>query len=264
MKDKAILVVSFGTTNKAIRKKTIDLIELKIQNIFPHYKIYRAFTSKVIIEKIKTTENIKINTVSEAIKKIISDGITNLIVQPTHIINGIENNNMINDIKMHINSFHSIKIGDPLLSSQKDCINIINIIKKQLFFTNFNEGIILMGHGTSHYCDKTYTHFNNIIKSKGYQNIYVATMKGSLKLSDVITDLKNKSIKKVHLVPIMFHCGKHIICDMNGSKDSSWKNILKRNGFDVNCILKGLSEYPEIQDLLVDHITKAKAIDFNL
>lgn len=254
MIDYAILIVSFGTTHNKIREKTIDVIESKIQDTFPYYKIYRAFTSKVIIEKIKKQDNITINTVSEAIKKIISEGIKNLIVQPTHIINGIENNKMIKDIKAHINSFDSVKIGSPLLSSKEDYINVINIIKNYLPSINHNEGIILMGHGTSHYSNITYTNFYNTIKSENISNIYVATMTGNLKLSDAINNLKKHNITKVYLVPIMLLCGKHIIYDMCGSDASSWKSILENNNFEVQCILKGLSEYTEIQEIFIKHI----------
>ena len=49
---KAILVVSFGTSYKETREKTIDAIENEIKNSFPDYTIYRAFTSTMIIKKL--------------------------------------------------------------------------------------------------------------------------------------------------------------------------------------------------------------------
>ena len=49
---KAILVVSFGTSYKETREKTIDQIELDIQNYFSNYKVYRAFTSNMINKKL--------------------------------------------------------------------------------------------------------------------------------------------------------------------------------------------------------------------
>ena len=50
---KAILVVSFGTSYADTRKKTIEAIENRIQDAYPEYVIRRAWTSKMIIRKLK-------------------------------------------------------------------------------------------------------------------------------------------------------------------------------------------------------------------
>ena len=91
---KAILVVSFGTSFPDTCKKTIDVIEERIGEHFPDYKIYRAWTSKMIMAKLLERDHIKINNVTEAMEQMIADGITEVIVQPTHVINGIENDLM--------------------------------------------------------------------------------------------------------------------------------------------------------------------------
>ena len=91
---KAILVVSFGTSYEASRKATIEKIEQDIADAFPDYRIYHAWTSKFIISVLKKRDGISIPTVCEAIEQMIHDGIRTLIVQPTHILDGIENNVM--------------------------------------------------------------------------------------------------------------------------------------------------------------------------
>ena len=90
---KAILVVSFGTSINEAREKTIDKIEEDFRQTFPDYSIYRAWTSKMIIRKILKRDGIRIMTVTDALEQMIADGIQELIVQPTHILNGIENKN---------------------------------------------------------------------------------------------------------------------------------------------------------------------------
>lgn len=52
---KAILVVSFGTSFPDTCKKTIDVIEQRIGEHFSDYKIYRAWTSKMIMAKLLGT-----------------------------------------------------------------------------------------------------------------------------------------------------------------------------------------------------------------
>ena len=122
---KAILVVSFGTSYKDTREKTIDAIESDIKDTFPEYKIYRAFTSNMIIKKLIKEYHIKVDTVTEALERLIRDGINEVIVQPTHIINGIENDEMLKDIHKYRSHFISIKIGTPLLTSIEDYNDII-------------------------------------------------------------------------------------------------------------------------------------------
>ena len=95
---KAILVVSFGTSVNETREKTIDCIEADIREANPDASIYRAWTSKMIIAKLKKRDGIVVPTVSEAVDQMIADGIQELIVQPTHIINGIENDLMKEDV----------------------------------------------------------------------------------------------------------------------------------------------------------------------
>ena len=88
---KAILVVSFGTSYENTRKLTIEAIEHDIADAFPACPTYRAWTSKMIIAKLKKRDGLTIHTVKEALEQMLLDGITDVIVQPTHVINGIEN-----------------------------------------------------------------------------------------------------------------------------------------------------------------------------
>ena len=107
---KAILVVSFGTSFLDTCKKTIDVIEQRIGEHFSDYKIYRAWTSKMIMAKLLERDNIRINNVTEAMEQMITDGITEVIVQPTHVINGIENDLMKEDALAFKNHFELLVI----------------------------------------------------------------------------------------------------------------------------------------------------------
>lgn len=55
---KAILAVSFGTTHDDTRKVTIDAIEDDMRAAFPEYPLYRAWTSKMIIKKLKNRDHV--------------------------------------------------------------------------------------------------------------------------------------------------------------------------------------------------------------
>ena len=57
-KKKAILAVSFGTSFHETREKTIDRIEADLAAAYPEYTLYRAWTSKMIITKLKKRDGI--------------------------------------------------------------------------------------------------------------------------------------------------------------------------------------------------------------
>ena len=56
------------------------------------------------------------------------DGITDVLIQPTHVINGIENDLMKEDALAYRDDFHSITFGDPLLTSAEDNLAVIQAL----------------------------------------------------------------------------------------------------------------------------------------
>ena len=77
MREKAILVVSFGTSYQGTRERTIGAIEKRIQGEFPESKVYRAFTSEYIIKKKLEKQGTHIPDIKEALSQIIGEGRTN-------------------------------------------------------------------------------------------------------------------------------------------------------------------------------------------
>ena len=128
---KGILVVSFGTSHLDTMEKTIDVIEKEIAEKFVDCRVYRAFTSRMIIRKLKRTGVMEIDTVKEAVKRMASDGIEDVIVQPTHIINGIENDRMMEDLMENMSLFKRIRVGKPLLSSVDDYKKSIHAVMSE-------------------------------------------------------------------------------------------------------------------------------------
>ncbi|MCD7818918.1 MAG: sirohydrochlorin cobaltochelatase, partial [Lachnospiraceae bacterium] len=149
---KAILVVSFGTSYEETREKTIDRIEADIQERFPDYRVYRAWTSGMIRRKIENRDGIHIPDVQNALRQMAADGMTDIIVQPTHVINGIENDQMLEDIHTCRDLFTRVSVGVPLLTSQQDHTRIVRVIEEELK-PDEEEALVLMGHGTEHYAN---------------------------------------------------------------------------------------------------------------
>lgn len=252
--DKAILVVSFGTSYEDTRTKTIDAIENDIAKKFPEYKIYRAFTSKMIIKKLETRDHIHIDTVSEALERMVNDGVKDLIIQPTHVINGIENDFMIEDTDKFRDKFNSVKIGAPLLTFTEDYKKVIKTITEEFSYLKNDEALVIMGHGTDHHANAAYAALDYMFKEAGYKNIFIGNVESYPELDVVINLLKENTYNKLYLTPLMIVAGDHALNDMASDEEDSWKTILENEGYNVECIVKGLGEYQPIRDMFIEHI----------
>lgn len=251
---KGILVVSFGTSYPETRAKTIDVIEADIAAAFPDCRVYRAWTSKMIIKKLKKRDNIHIDTVAEALERMQTDGIDEVIIQPTHMINGIENNLMKKAVEPFMDKFVSVRFGAPLLTGESDNQKVVQIVGEEFSGLSDREALVLMGHGTCHYVNSIYAALDYTFKDMGYKNIFVGTVEAYPALDNTMKQLAEFKPERIILAPFMIVAGDHANNDLNGDEPDSWKSRLTAAGYQVDCVLKGLGEYPDIRRLLVEHV----------
>ena len=58
-------------------------------------------------------------------------------------------------------------------------------------------------------------------------------------------------------MPLLLTAGAHVIRDMTGDREGSWKQRLEAEGFTVEAVPKGLAEYEEIRDIFIEHALDA-------
>ena len=260
MKDskKAILVVSFGTSFHRTREKTIDRIEKDIEETYPDYRIYRAWTSKLIIAKLLRRDQIRVFTVSEAVEQMIEDGITELIVQPTHVINGVENDLMKEDVLRRRDAFESVAFGDPLLTSQEDNEAVIHAVMEEFPDLKEDEALVLMGHGTTHYANSIYAALDYTFKDLGYSRVFLGTVEAYPSMESLKKQIRALGPRRLILAPFMVVAGDHAIHDMSGEDEDSWRSQFEREGYEVACQMKGLGEYPGVRRIYLKHVRAAE------
>lgn len=257
-KNTAILVVSFGTSYNENRDFTIGAIEESVKKAFPDYEVRRAFTSQIIIDKLKERDGLEIDNVEEALDRAVADGIKILVVQPTHLMDGYEYTDLANALKDYEDKFEQVVLGKPLLSSDADFEAVVKAItEKTSSYDDGQTAICFMGHGTEADSNGVYAKLQEKLKSAGYENYYIGTVEAEPILDDVRAALKEKGVyKKVVLEPLMVVAGDHANNDMAGDEDDSWKSILEGEGYEVECLLEGLGQVEAIQDIYAEH-TKA-------
>lgn len=255
---KAILVVSFGTSFSKTRERTIDRIEADLDEAFPDYRIYRAWTSKIIIAKLLRRDGIRIPSVKEAMEQMQLDGITHVIVQPTHLVNGIENERMKEDVLLSRENFTSILFGEPLLTSTEDRRKALQAVMNEFPNQGADDALVFMGHGTTHYANSVYAALDDMLKELGYSHTFLGTVEAYPSLDILLKKAAEIRAKKVILAPFMVVAGDHAIHDMSGEDEDSWRSRFEAAGFTVECVMKGLGEYPGIRRLYIEHAKAAE------
>ena len=257
--DKVIMVVSFGTSYNDSREATIGAIETAIADAYPEYEVRRAFTSQIIIDKLKERDGLEIDNVEEALDRAAADGVKTLVVQPTHLMNGYEYTDLADALKDYEDKFEQVVLAEPLLTSDEDFEAVAKAIAEET--ASYDDGqtaICFMGHGTEADSNGIYAKLQEKLTAGGYENYYIGTVEAEPSLEDLMEALAAKgAYTKVVLEPLMVVAGDHANNDMAGDEEGSWKRTFEDAGYEVTCNLKGLGEMPAIQELLVAHAQAA-------
>lgn len=252
---KAILVVSFGTSYNDNREKTIGAIERQIQEVYPGWTVRRAFTSRMIIRKLKERDGLIIDYITEAMERLVSDGFEEVVVQPTHIMNGIEYDDVVRIVSGYRDRIPKLSVGRPLLTASEDYDDLIGALDRALVpILDDDEMLVLMGHGSEHYANATYSQLQLKLWLSGVRNIIVTTVEGFPDFDDALAEIAALGYTKLVLTPLMVVAGDHANEDMAGDDDESLKSVLESKGYGVRCIIRGMGEYSEFRDLFVKHV----------
>lgn len=251
---KGIIVTSFGTTHEDTRKLCIEPIEDRIRNAFKDKLVVRAFTSRVIISRLKKRDNYIVDNPTEALEKMKEKAIKDIYIQPLLIIPGHEYDKVFKEVDTFLqsNNGFNVEIGKPLLSDDEDYENVINAL--DLGEDVSDEANIFMGHGTDHNADYAYEKIEKTMRAKGHKNVFMGTVEGKKTIEDIVVKLKEREIDLVNLRPFMLVAGDHAKNDMASDDEDSWKSILEANEIKVKVEISGLGEIKAIQDIFKDHL----------
>lgn len=253
-----LLVVSFGTSFNDSRRLTVGAIEDAMEEAFPEYSVRRGFTSQIIIDHVKSRDDVAIDNVTEALDRAVDNGVKTLVVQPTHLMDGIEYNDLIDEIAGYSDAFEAVAVGEPLLTSEDDFQTVMEaIVEATADYDDGKTAICFMGHGTEADSNEVYAKMQDMLTEAGYANYYVGTVEAEPSLDTVFDAVEAGEYDKVVLRPLMIVAGDHANNDMAGDDEDTWKTKFEGAGYEVECVVEGLGQLPAIQQLLVEHAQAA-------
>ncbi len=255
--EKELLVVSFGTSYNDSRRLTIGAIEKAVAAACPDYSVRRGFTSQIIIDHVKSRDGEVIDNVGEALDRAVDNGVKTLVVQPTHLMNGFEYNDLVDELAQYADAFERLAVGEPLLTSDGDFQRVMQAVAGAT--KEYAEGktaVCRMGHGTEADSNAVYAKMQETFTAAGHQDYFVGTVEATPSLDDVLSAVKAGTYERVVLMPLMIVAGDHANNDMAGEEDS-WRAAFEGAGYQVECLVRGLGELEEVQQLLTEHAQAA-------
>lgn len=271
-----LLVVSFGTSFNDSRVSDIKGIEDTLQSAYPDWSVRRAFTAQIIINHIQARDGEKIDNMQQALERAVSNGVKNLVIQPTHLMHGAEYDELAEAVEEYKDQFDSVQIAEPLLGEAGSDATVINDDKAAVAEAVTSAAVteagydsldsakadgtafVFLGHGTSHTAKVSYSQMQTQMNSLGYDNVFIGTVEGEPEetaCEAVIDAVSQVGYKKVVLRPLMVVAGDHANNDMAGEDEDSWLSMFEASGnFErVDTQIAGLGEISAIQDIYVAH-----------
>ena len=271
-----LLVVSFGTSFNDSRAEDIGGIEAALEAAYPDWSVRRAFTAQIIINHVQARDEEKIDNVKQALDRAVANGVKHLVVQPTHLMHGAEYDELMEALAEYEDAIETIEVAEPLLGEVGSDATVINADKEAVAkavvaaaveeagfdsldaMAEDGTALVLMGHGTSHTANVSYSQMQTQMENLGYDNVFIGTVEGEpeeTECSVVIDKVKEAGYKKVILRPLMVVAGDHANNDMAGDEEDSWKSMFTASGaFDsVDCQISGLGRIADVQALYVAH-----------
>ena len=291
--EKELLVVSFGTSFNDSRVNDIGGVEKALQEAYPDWSVRRAFTAQIIINHIWARDGEVIDNVDQALERAVNNGVKQLVIQPTHLMHGAEYDELMASVDQYKDKFESVEVAEPLLGEVGADATVINADKEATAKAVVAEAVkaggfdsveamdedgtalVLMGHGTSHEANVTYSQMQEQMKQLGYKNVFIGTVEGipeETALPEVKKAVEAAGYTKVIIRPLMVVAGDHANNDMAADEEGTWYYGFVNGGDfevegadqpvdigagfgadNVTCQIEGLGRIADIQKIYIEH-----------
>ncbi|MDR0842088.1 MAG: sirohydrochlorin cobaltochelatase [Acidobacteriota bacterium] len=256
----AILVAAFGTT-VAEAREAYSRFDRATRARFEGREVRWAYTSAQVRRKLARQEIIK-ESVGEALAGLAKDGYRKITVLPLQVIPGVETDLVLQDIASFSGADEAggvrIAAGKPLLSGYDDALRVARALLADVpKEREQSDALIFMGHGSAHHAaDLFYVALNSILRDIDGR-AFLGTVEGHPTLDDVVSLCRQAGCARVWLIPFMAVAGDHVVNDMAGDEEDSWKSVLKKAGIESTPMLRGMLDNPGIRDVWLDHLAAA-------
>lgn len=256
----AIVLAAFGSRNPNAQASLNNITE-RVRQAYPELPLRVAYTSKIIRGHMKKAGE-AVESVPEALDKLLAEGVTHVVIQSLHLIPGMEFHELLgiaNDSMLRPDGFTRVEIGFPLVAGESSLEDVV-----EAFLSIAREGkgdhdaVLFMGHGTRHDGAVYYAALHREFQKRD-RTVHMGVMEHieEAGIDAIIRKFKKDEVKKAYLLPFLFGAGWHVARDMVGDTGNSWKTRLENEGIQCEPVLKGAGEYGRLVDIWMSHLADA-------
>lgn len=254
MKQTLLLIAGYGTTDKTTWDKTFGALERHLAEAFPAYTVRYAFTSKAICDRLERRGE-PAAYLPSVLAKAAAEGFSNVLLQPTHIIQGEADREFRERASRFAGQFGRFSIGPPLLSDTGDLQAVAKILSDAVPMRE-GKAVVLIGHGAGGSVNFIYAAMQTVFQVMGRPDILVGTLEAWPGVEEIAQQLRRQGYRQAALAPLMFAAGRHFNHEIAGDRENSWKVSLRERGIAVEINATSLGEHGAIRNIYEAHIRR--------
>lgn len=236
MKQKGILIVSYGTSSEVAKKEVLDQLYHKTKLLAPNFNVKEAYTSD-FLRGAWQKRGVTLMSVEDALEAFVEEGVGELRIIPTHFIGGGQYTMLVEQVANYKALFHTIEVAKPLLECKNNRDELLMHLWEE--YGTLEGGIVLLGHGAKKTSNEAYHYLQKTIDEKGYKTFCVTTLEDTDNKQKIKDKLLQLNTKKLYIIPLMLTAGHHVFYDLI-EKETSYRAYFEGQGYEVTVIPKGI------------------------
>lgn len=252
---RALLLVSFGVFAEASRARSLDALAEDFRQSFPAWSVRQAYTSRFLKGKL-AERGILVDSLPEALERLLADGFDTVFVQPTYLTPGEEYEKKVCAVaQQYVSRFATLLLGSPAFARpERDRLGLEAV--KCAHDVSPGTQLVLLGHGSPHQHNPVYERLQSVMdEAQLPMHIGVIEPTDWPTFDDVLQRLRRVPAEakgRILLAPLLLAGGRHVSHDMAGADKDSWQSRLRAAGFTVDAVLHGLGEYPAFRRIYLE------------
>lgn len=250
-----ILLVCFGTTREEARLDSVEALYTTFRENYPALRVTRAYTSPTV-RRVLAERGIEVPGVEEALREMAEAGVSDLVVQPGHLLYGDDYRTLETQLLPHRAAFHNLLLAKPLLAGIEDLRSLAWLLAGR-YPAEEASCFVWVGHGSETFANCVYPALQTIFWEQGRTDVLVGTVSAYPDCETVLRQIQRAGYRKVQLMPLMLTAGDHAVHDIAGEATDSWRSRLQEAGLEVSVSLKGLGSMASVRALYLRHTDEA-------
>jgi len=241
----AVIAVHYGNTDGS---SCIGRFNEKLRAAFPQCTFREAWTSFPAIRQMNEQGQVK-QTLTHVLQALYTEGYTHVLIQSSNIADGVEMAYIRHEAESYQGKFKQVRIGNTLLAEPADYQEAIRIVTSH--YGQKKMANVLVAGGEDSENPSAFSMLDYMLGWQGYTDWLVVAEDGFPTVEQLQKQLKQRKLKKVHLIPFTFAAAdeQHV---------GLLKQSLQKAGYKVTLGSQPLGKLDDIIDLFVNHALHAR------